>query len=202
MNHLHLQETAKYYARLAEEAQKNLEQEQELNEDLLTIIDALCEELGIDTQKLLGEMAMTTAAYTAELDKMAKMGPYTKGRQDAEEKLDAKLRSDKVYGEGGKVVHPGARGLGWSMSLRNPSDKDVEDVKGIVGKVGHIVSAPDDPDYATDEHNTTDPKGIYHDATYSHATPHPVHSRTATPPATLPASAPAKKTAKTAKKVK
>lgn len=197
MNYLHLQEAAKHYARLAEEAQKNLEQEQELNEDLLTIIDALCEELGIDTQKLLGEMAMTTAAYTAELDKMAEMGPYTKGRQKAEDKLDAKLRSDKVYGEGGKVVHPGARGLGWSMSLRNPSDKDVEDVKGIVGKVGHIVSAPDDPDYATDgDYDTTDPKGIHHDATYISARPHPVHSRTATPPATLPASAPAKKTAK------
>lgn len=55
MNHLHLQETAKYYAKLAEQAQKNLEQEQELNEDLLTIIEALCEELGIDAEDLLNE---------------------------------------------------------------------------------------------------------------------------------------------------
>lgn len=55
MNHLHLQETAKHYAKLAEEAQKNLEQEQELNEDLLTIIDALCEELGINVEDLLNE---------------------------------------------------------------------------------------------------------------------------------------------------
>ena len=55
MNHLHLQEAAKHYAKLAEEAQKNLKQEQELNEDLLTIIDALCEELGIDVEDLLNE---------------------------------------------------------------------------------------------------------------------------------------------------
>jgi hypothetical protein len=55
MNHLHLQEAAKHYAKLAEEAQKNLEQEQELNEDLFTIIDALCEELGINVEDLLNE---------------------------------------------------------------------------------------------------------------------------------------------------
>lgn len=53
MNHLHLQETAKHYAKLAEEAQTQLQEEQELNEGLIGILDVLCEELGIDMNELL-----------------------------------------------------------------------------------------------------------------------------------------------------
>lgn len=53
MNHLHLQETAKHYAKLAEEAQTQLQEEQELNEGLIQILDVLCEELGIDMNELL-----------------------------------------------------------------------------------------------------------------------------------------------------
>lgn len=55
MNHLHLQETAKYYARLAEETQTKLQEEQELNETLVEVIDVLCEELGISAKELLNE---------------------------------------------------------------------------------------------------------------------------------------------------
>jgi hypothetical protein len=193
----HLQETARYYAKLAEEAQTQLQEERELNESLVEIIDALCEELGIDTEELLGEMAMTAGAYKAALDDMSKKKQHTKGRYRAEDDLDDKLRSDSVYGEGGKVVHPGTPGLGWLMGINNPSDKDVDTVKGIVGKVGHIVSAKPDDSYATDQHDTTQPGGIQHDATYSHAVPHPVHSRMAKPPATTRSTTPpAKKAAK------
>ena len=181
MNHLHLQETAKHYAKLAEEAQAQLQEEKELNESLVEIIDALCEELGIDTEELLGEMAMTADAYRGSLDKIGKMKQFSQKRNDAEDVLDRKLRSDRVYGEGGKVVHPGARGLGWKMGIKDPSDEDVKTVKGIVGKVGHIVSAVPDDDYATDQHDTTQPGGIQHDASHEHAVPHPVHSRTARP---------------------
>jgi len=53
MNHSHLQETARYYANLAEQTKIELQEEQELNEDLLTIIEALCEELDIDIFDLL-----------------------------------------------------------------------------------------------------------------------------------------------------
>ncbi len=53
MNHLHLQETARHYANLAEQYRSQLAEEQELNEDLLGLVDALCEELGIDVEALL-----------------------------------------------------------------------------------------------------------------------------------------------------
>jgi hypothetical protein len=56
MNHLHLQETARHYANLAEQYRKELAEEQQLNEDLLGLVDALCEELGIDAEELLSEM--------------------------------------------------------------------------------------------------------------------------------------------------
>ena len=75
MNHLHLQEAAKHYAKLAEEAQKNLEQEQELNEDLLTIIEALCEELGIDAEDLLNldEATMKKPSKSSKPKKVKKV---------------------------------------------------------------------------------------------------------------------------------
>jgi hypothetical protein len=56
MNHLHLQETARHYANLAEQYHSQLVKEQELNEDLLGLVEALCEELGIDTEELLNEV--------------------------------------------------------------------------------------------------------------------------------------------------
>ena len=151
MNHLHLQETAKHYAKLAEEAQKNLEQEKELNEDLLTIIDALCEELDIDVEELLGEMAMTRAgldARRAREDELSRKGEQEKSWA-SQDKTDDWLRSDKVYDENGNVVHQGARGLGYSITATDPSDQDVENVQRVVGRVGHIVGVADDKGYAT-----------------------------------------------------
>jgi hypothetical protein len=53
----HLAETARHYANLAEQYRTELAEEQELNEDLLGLVDALCEELGIDVEDLL-EMAL------------------------------------------------------------------------------------------------------------------------------------------------
>ena len=57
MNIPHLQETAKHYANLAEQYRTELAEEQQLNEDLLDLVDALCEELGIDVEKLLNEVS-------------------------------------------------------------------------------------------------------------------------------------------------
>jgi TolA-binding protein len=56
MNHLHLQETARHYANLAEQYRSQLAEEQELNEDLLGLVEALCEELDIDVEALFENM--------------------------------------------------------------------------------------------------------------------------------------------------
>ena len=53
MNNNHLQETVRYYAQLAEQARVDLQEADELNEELLGLIDALCEELGVDTEEML-----------------------------------------------------------------------------------------------------------------------------------------------------
>jgi hypothetical protein len=52
MNHLHLQETARHYANLAEQYRSQLMEEQQLNEEIIVIIQALCEELNIDVEQL------------------------------------------------------------------------------------------------------------------------------------------------------
>ena len=54
----HLQETAKHYANLAEQYRSQLAEEQELNENLMGLVEALCEELEIDSQVLLQEMGL------------------------------------------------------------------------------------------------------------------------------------------------
>jgi hypothetical protein len=151
MNHLHLQETARHYANLAEQYRSQLAEEQELNEDLLGLVEALCEELDIDVEALFEDMALTQAGHAIrvnqENDLIAK-GQYKKSWA-SQDKTNRLLRSDKVHDETGKVVHKGAKGLGWSATARDPSDEDVKRVQGVVGEVGHIVSAPDDEDYAT-----------------------------------------------------
>lgn len=111
MNHLHLQEAAKYYAKLAEEAQKNLEQEQELNEDLLTIIEALCEELGIDAEELLSE-DYTTVGREKELTNDT-LAAVARGDQRAAKKhMDTLIRQGSdpknVYGKGGRKLKKAA----------------------------------------------------------------------------------------------
>jgi hypothetical protein len=160
----HLAETARHYANLAEQYRTELVEEQQLNEDLLVLVDALCEELGIDVEDLLEDMALTKAAY----EKRRKMeddliAQDHKGSYDYQDKTHDLLRSDKVHDEKGKVVHKGAKHLGFSATARDPSDEDVKKVQGIVGKVGHIVAAPDDPDYATysDDIKSTDEHPVY-----------------------------------------
>ena len=95
MNHLHLQEAAKHYAKLAEEAQKNLEQEKELNEDLLTIIDALCEELGIDAEDLLDLDEATRAEIKRDRAHEAK---FEKIRAGNKKYLRSNLKNVKKAG--------------------------------------------------------------------------------------------------------
>lgn len=56
MNNAHLQETAKHYAQLAEQAQYDLQESETLNEELLSLVEALCEELEINVEDLLTEM--------------------------------------------------------------------------------------------------------------------------------------------------
>ena len=146
----HLAETAKHYANLAEQYRTELAEEQQINEDLMNLVEALCEELDIDVEALL-EMALTKAAYQKRVKKeedLADKGDYDASWDHQEKTIDL-LRSDKVHDETGKVVHKGTRGLGWLATNRDPSDEDIKKVQGVVGKVGHIVAAPDDPDYAT-----------------------------------------------------
>jgi DNA-binding Xre family transcriptional regulator len=56
MNYLHLQETAKHYAKLAEQARVDLQEVNELNSELFGLIEALCEELDIDVEALLEDV--------------------------------------------------------------------------------------------------------------------------------------------------
>jgi len=52
----HLQETARHYANLAEQYRTELVEQQQLNEDILGLVEALCEELGIDVDTLFDEL--------------------------------------------------------------------------------------------------------------------------------------------------
>lgn len=161
----HLAETAKHYANLAEQYRTELAEEQQINEDLMNLVEALCEELDIDVEALFEDMALTTGAYAKRRkmeDDLADKGDYN-ASWDHQEKTNDLLRSDKVHDETGKVVHKGTRGLGWLATTRDPSDEDVKKVQGVVGKVGHIVAAPDDQDYATssDDVESTDKHPVY-----------------------------------------
>lgn len=124
MNHLHLQEAAKHYAKLAEEAQKNLEQEQELNEDLLTIIEALCEELGIDAEDLLNldEGTRRTARLSAAVAKAQKKGEKVGPRSPLGKAAD-KARAKYMRSEDKRELKPGAieNRMKWQAKYPGPS---------------------------------------------------------------------------------
>jgi hypothetical protein len=123
MNHLHLQETARHYANLAEQYRTELTEEQQLNEDLLDLVDALCEELGIDVEALfedvqtnarekemLGKINSTTDAYHAEK-------PGAERRLQNLLKQDALERgSPHLIGKGG---HRRGRGTARTRSRRS-----------------------------------------------------------------------------------
>lgn len=112
------------------------------------------------------DMAMTVARKK-QLEKMSDAlqaaGNYEKS-YDVQDKETDELRSDKVYGLGGKVVDKGVKGLGWAMKMRDPSDTDIANIQAVVNRVGqHIVAAPDDPDYATsiDDIESTETHPVY-----------------------------------------
>jgi len=145
----HLAETAKHYANLAEQYRTELVEEQQVNEDLMNLVEALCEELDIDVEALL-EMALTVGAYAKRRnyqDRLAAAGKLKKSWK-AQDKTERLLRSDQVHDAKGNVVHQGVPNLGWRLT-GDPSNKDIKAVQSVVGKVGHIVGAPDDESYAT-----------------------------------------------------
>jgi len=116
----HLAETAKHYANLAEQYHSQLVKEQELNEDLLGLVDALCEELGIDVEALLEDVMddKAEAATQASLDRLANAADRAAFGDDAkksiaatdrwsraEEKAEKRRKSPTKYtAKGGRVV--------------------------------------------------------------------------------------------------
>ena len=116
---------------------------------------------------LMNEDMAMTVARKKELEKMSDAllakDDY-EGAWDVQDKETDKLRSDKVYGLGGKVVDKGVKGLGWAMKMRDLSDKDIANIQAVVNRVGqHIVAAPDDPAYATssDDIESTETHPVY-----------------------------------------
>lgn len=116
---------------------------------------------------LMNEDMAMTVARKKELEKMSDAllakDDY-EGAWDVQDKETDELRSDKVYGLGGKVVDKGVKGLGWAMKMRDPSDKDIANIQAVVNRVGqHIVAAPDDPAYATssDDIESTETHPVY-----------------------------------------
>jgi hypothetical protein len=100
MNIQHLQETARHYANLAEQYRTELAEEQQLNEDLLGLVDALCEELGIDVEALFEDLQ--TDARSAEL--AGEIARTTGPRKSRLIKKDVKEKeSDQVVDLGGRV---------------------------------------------------------------------------------------------------
>ena len=110
MNHLHLQETARHYANLAEQYHTELVKEQELNEDLLSLIDALCEELGIDVEALF-EDAQTNAREKEMLGMInSTTNAYHAEKPGAERNLQNLLKKDALErGSPHLIVKGGAR---------------------------------------------------------------------------------------------
>ena len=103
----------------------NLQEEMELNEDLLMLIDVLCEELGIDTEELLSNLSedYTTAQRRDELtDKV--LSAVSKGNiKSAQNHLktldDESADTQNVYGKGGKKLKKAA-GFGRVPGRRKP----------------------------------------------------------------------------------
>jgi energy-converting hydrogenase A subunit M len=115
-----LQETARHYANLAEQYRTELVEEQQLNEDLLGLVEALCEELGIDVEALLEDVMDVKAkkATQASLDKLANAADRAAFGDDAkksiaatdrwsraEEKAEKREKSSTKYtAKGGRIV--------------------------------------------------------------------------------------------------
>jgi hypothetical protein len=112
MNHLHLQETARHYANLAEQYRSQLAEEQELNEDLLGLVDALCEELGIDVEALL-EYEQTSAREKEMLGQIEDAtGDYHAEEPGAEKRLQNLLKKDALERMSPHLIVKGGRRRG------------------------------------------------------------------------------------------
>ena len=112
MNNNHLQETARHYAQLAEQAQVDLQEADEINGELLGLIKALCEHFDLNMEELL-EMAQTparaaeSAAIIANLRRDAS-GTVSSARERAVGEAQGLDRAEKkvplLFGKGGKVI--------------------------------------------------------------------------------------------------
>ena len=116
MNNNHLQETARHYAQLAEQAKVDLQEANELNGELLGLIEALCEHFDLNMEELL-EMAQTPAR-AAEMKKKIddaeaeadEFRPYdvVPDLENAKGKLEGLNQAEQelplLFGKGGKVV--------------------------------------------------------------------------------------------------
>ena len=116
----HLQETAKHYANLAEQYRSQLAEEQQLNENLMGLVEALCEELGIDVEALFEDVMDAEAEEATEksLNRLANAADRAAFGDDPEksiaatdswssavEKAEKRRKSKTKYtAKGGRVV--------------------------------------------------------------------------------------------------
>ena len=142
MNNNHLQETARHYAQLAEQAQVDLQEANEINGELLGLIEALCEHFDLNMEELL-EMAQTPARAKemakniADL-RLAASGTVSTAKERAVGEAQGLDRAEKkvplLFGKGGKVV----RHLR-DASKHGPTDAKPVDPKRPAAKHGPTV---------------------------------------------------------------
>ena len=107
----HLQETAKHYANLAEQYRSQLAEEQELNENLMGLVEALCEELEIDSQVLLQEMGLISTI------KGLLGGKKAKPKKEPKEEPKKEPKKEPKAGSGSKPTGTGPKPTGTGQSV-------------------------------------------------------------------------------------
>ena len=149
MNNNHLQETARHYAQLAEQARVDLQEANEINGELLGLIEALCEHFDLNMEELLemaqtparaAEMAAKIAAAEAEADEFR---PYdvvpdlenAKGKLEGEDAAEKRL--PVLVGKGGKVKR-----LLKAASIHGPTDAKPVDPKRPAARHGPTAVRP------------------------------------------------------------
>ena len=149
MNNNHLQETARHYAQLAEQAQVDLQEADEINGELLGLIEALCEHFDLNMEELL-EMAQTparaaqlAAAIKRKRDEAEQFHPYDVVPDLEREHgeligLDnAEKRVPLLFGKDGKVI----RHLK-TASIHGPTDAQPVDPKRPAARHGPTAVRP------------------------------------------------------------
>jgi hypothetical protein len=130
----HLQETARHYANLAEQYRTELAEEQELNEDLLGLVDALCEELGIDVEALL-EMPQTPSRHW-EMHRAIEATPRgSRERKKLARRDVMEKESEKIFGTELDTLVRGRKGR------RGQRDPNTGRIEFEVGKQRHMAGA-------------------------------------------------------------